>query len=127
MARDKINLQYLTYDETDSVGVVTIEKQTITATNGIELEKAFACKDNSLAVVVENSGSTDSSMTINAGDMQNLHLGNSTVQIPKTSSVSIRMRDIARYERNDGSVYFDFAEGFTGNIYAVAEKAGLGS
>lgn len=127
MTRDKINLQYLKYDETDSIGIATITKQAITASNGIEIEKAFACKDNSLAIVVENAGSSDGTLTILAGDMQNMHLGNSTVSIPQSSTITIRMRDVARFERKDGSLYFDFSESYNGNIYAIAEKAGLGS
>lgn len=127
MTRDKINLQYLKYDDTDSIGITTIEKQAITASNGIELQKAFACKDNSLAIVIENTGSSDGTLTILAGDMQNMHLGNSNITVPQNSTSTIRMRDVARYEHKDGSVYFDFSESFTGNIYAIAEKAGLGS
>lgn len=127
MVRDKINLQYHTYDVTDSIGNVSINKQSITSDNGIELEKALACKDNSLTVIIESTASSDSIIQLIAGDMQNMQLGNSSVPIKASSVMSLRIRDIARYERMDGSIYFDFPTGFTGYIYAVGEKAGLGS
>lgn len=127
MARDAINIQYLKYDATDSVGSIEIAEQEVNQTNGIVLKNAFACKDNSLKIVVVNSGEA-SSMTIKAGDKQNAILGDSTVVLgANKTTVVAPYRDMARYEKADGSIDLDFAAGFTGKIYAVGEKAGLGS
>ncbi len=128
MARDKIKVQTMVYDVTDSVGSVTIDKQTVTQANGIEIENAFGEKDNSLKIVIANTASSDSTVTIKAGDKQNSQLGDSIVALTQNAETVISpIRDMARYERNDGSIYLDFGEGFTGTIYAVGEKAGLGS
>ncbi|MEI7474693.1 MAG: glycoside hydrolase family 30 beta sandwich domain-containing protein [bacterium] len=127
MARDSIGLQYLTYDTSDSVGSVQITKQAVTVANGIVLTGAFDCKDNSLAIIIENTNAGAQTITVKAGEKQNACLGDSAVPINASSVITLRMRDIARYERKDGSLYLDFSTGFTGNIYAIAEKAGLGS
>lgn len=126
MARDKIKVYNYTYDTTDCVGVVAVSKQTVTQTNGIEIEKAFANKDNSLVITVDNTGSV-STMTIKAGEKQNAMLGDCTVALEAGINHVALNRDMARFENIDGSVYIDFTDGFTGNIWAVAEKAGLGS
>lgn len=131
MARDEISLQLPTWDVTDSVGVIDITKQAVTQANGIKLKNAFAGKDNSCKIIIENTTGedttpADSTCTIKAGEKQNASLGDSTVALKKSAVTVISLvRDMARYERNDGSIYIDFATGFTGNIYAIAEKAGL--
>ena len=127
MARDEITLNYLTYDATDSVGYVCPTPQAVTQANGIKLKKAFAGKDNSVKIIIENTDSSnDHTLTIKAGEKQNACLGDSTVALKKSATTIVApLRDMARYERADGSIYLDFSSGFTGNIYAVAEKAGL--
>ena len=137
MARDEITLQYPTYDATDSVGSKKITKQAVTQANGIVLKNAFAGKDNSVVITIENTyTSADSTLTIKAGEKQNAKLGDCNVPLAKATALSggavaptvteVRInRDMARFERLDGSIYLDFASGFTGNIWATAEKAGL--
>lgn len=127
MARDEISIQLLEYDATDSVGSKKITKQAVTQANGIKLKNAFACKDNSLKIVVENTYATaDSTMTIKAGDKQNAALGDSIIALAKSATTVVApIRDMARFEKADGSILLDFSTGFTGNIYAVGEKAGL--
>lgn len=132
MSRDEITLQYPTFDATDSVGTVALTKQAVTQANGICLKKAFSGKDNSVKIFIENTtgeageAAADSTCTIKAGEKQNNCLGDSTVTLTKSKITMVSLvRDMARYERADGSVYIDFASGFTGNIWAVAEKAGL--
>jgi len=134
MARDEITLQYVTYDKTDSVGSKKIAKQAVTQANGIELKNAFAAKDNSVVVHIENTyTSADSTLTIKAGEKQNAKLGDCNVVLAKAVTAGaviteVRLnRDMARFERKNGSVYLDFSSGFTGNIWVTAEKAGLGS
>ena len=126
MARDKITVNNYTYEATDSVGVVAITPQTVTQANGIEIEKAFANKDNSLVVTVNNTGSA-STMVVKAGQKQNAIMGDCTIALASGVNEVALNRDMARFENIDGSVYIDFGSGFTGTIYACAEKAGLGS
>lgn len=134
MARDEITLQYVTYDAKDSVGSKKIAKQAVTQANGIELKNAFQAKDNSVVITIETTySSADSTLTIKAGEKQNAKLGDATVALAKATTAGatvteVRLnRDMARFERKNGSVYLDFSSGFTGNIWATAEKAGLGS
>ena len=127
MARDSIGLQFLTYDTTDSVGTKTVVKQVVTQANGIVITGAFACKNNSLAIVIENTYTSATTATLKSGEKQNNLLGDSSIPLPASSVVTLRIRVVARYERKDGSIYIDFGAGMTGNIYALAEKAGLGS
>lgn len=126
MARDTITVQLPTYDKKDSVGVIEITKQAVTQANGIEILKAYANKDNSLKVIVENTTGADTEVTIKAGEKQNAVLGDETITVKNGKTVALTpIRDMARFERNNGSVYLDFKTGFTGNIYALGEKAGL--
>lgn len=126
MARDKITVNNYTYEATDCAGVVAIEPQDVSLVNGIEIVKAFANKDNSLIIIVENTGSAGT-VIVKAGEKQNAILGDLTVAVaPGVNAIALN-RDMARFENIDGSVYVDFAGGFAGKIYAVAEKAGLGS
>ena len=126
MARDEITLQYLVYDATDSVGTVNIEKQTVTQADGIKINGAFACKDNSMKIVVENTAVADATVTIKAGNKQNAILGDAIVAVKGSASTVIApLRDMARFENKDGSIELDFSAGFAGNIYAVGERAGL--
>ncbi len=134
MARDEITLQYVTYDAKDRVGSKAITKQAVTQANGIKLKNAYACKDNSMVIYVENTyTSSASTVTIKAGEKQNKLLGDASVAVGQASTAGnpvteIRLnRDGSSFERNDGSIYIDFSSGFTGNIWATAEKAGLGS
>lgn len=126
MARDEINLQYLVYDATDSVGTVNVEKQTVVQANGIKINNAFACKDNSMKIVVENTASADATVTIKAGNKQNAILGDAIVAVKGSASTVIApLRDMARFENKDGSIELEFSSGFAGKIYAVGERAGL--
>lgn len=128
MARDKIQLNYYKYDKTDRAGSVAVTPKTVVQSNGITLEQAFAGKDNSVVLHVTNSGSADSTVTIKAGEKQNANLGDLIISAPKGTETAIVLnRDMASFEKVDGSVDIDFATGFAGTIYATAEKAGLGS
>lgn len=134
MARDEITLQYVTYDKTDRAGVKAITKQAVTQANGICLKNAFAGKDNSVVIYIETTATSDKTATIKAGEKANALLGDLSVALAKSTTAAgasiteVRLnRDINSFERKNGSIYIDFASGFTGNIWATAEKAGLGS
>jgi len=129
MTRDAINVHLPVADATKSVEILKITKQAVTQANGIEIENALDNKNNSLQIFVENttgSGSTDSTLTLKAGDnYPNAMLGDLTVALAKGAITTVILEDISRFERRDGSIYLDFGSGFTGNIWAVAKRAGL--
>lgn len=131
MARDKVEVLLPAQDVTQSVEVGEITKQAVTQANGIYIEDALKNKNNSLQIFVENtttvsSAAADSSMTIKAGDhYPNRILGDLTVALTKSKTVAIILDDISRFENKDGSINLDFASGFTGNVWAVAKRAGI--
>jgi hypothetical protein len=129
MTRDSINVHLPVADATKSVEILKITKKAVTQANGIEIENALDNKNNSLQIFVENttgSGSTDSTLTLKAGDnYPNAMLGDLTVALAKGAITTVILEDISRFERRDGSIYLDFGSSFTGNIWAVAKRAGL--
>ena len=131
MARDSINVHLPVGDVTKSVEVITITKQAVTQANGIKIANALDNKNNSLQIFVENTttsggSAADSTLTIKAGDnYPNAMLGDLTVALTKSVITTVILEDISRFENRDGSLNLDFASGFTGNIWAVAKRAGL--
>ena len=129
MTRDAITVHLPVGDVTKSVEVIKITKQAVTQANGIELKNALDNKNNSLQIFVENttgSGATDSTLILKAGDnYPNAMLGDLTVTLTKGAITTVILEDISRFERRNGSIYLDFGTGFTGNIWAVAKRAGL--
>lgn len=131
MARDSINVLKPVYDNSESVATAKCTKQAVTQANGIKIAKAFENKDNSLFIMIENtttvsSAAADSSATIKAGNAYpNSMLGDLTVTLDKSAITAIQIQDPSRFENADGSIYVDFASGFTGNIFAVAKRVGL--
>lgn len=131
MARDIIEVLKPVLDNSESVASVKITKQAVTQANGITIKDAFENKDNTLFIMIENtttvsSAAADSSATIKAGNAYpNSMLGNLSVALEKSAITAIQIQDPSRFENADGSIYIDFASGFTGNIFAVAKRAGL--
>ena len=124
MTRDIINVQYPTLDHTESVANICIEKANVEPANGITIAEAFSNKNNSLFIVIENSA-TESLLTVKAGDAYpNSMLGDIVIEIPLGVS-AIQLADLSRFEKADGSLDLDFAEGFNGTIFAVAKWAGV--
>lgn len=125
MTRDIINVQYPTLDHTESVANIGIEKQTVTAANGITVCDAFSNKSNSMFLIIENSATSKSSMAVKAGNAYpNSMLGDISIEIPVGVS-AIQLQDLSRFEKADGSLDLDFASSFTGTIYAIAKWAGV--
>jgi len=125
MTRDIINVQYPTLDHSESVANIGITKKAVTVANGINVADAFSNKNNSLFIMVENSGGASSVMTVKAGDTYpNSMLGNINIEIP-TGVSAIQVQDLSRFEKSDGSIDLDFATGFSGYIYAIAKWAGV--
>lgn len=127
MARDEINVAIPTQDATQSVESVKITKQAVTQANGIKINDAFKNKNNSLQITIENTYATaDSTLTVKAGDnYPNKVLGDLAVPLTKSAVTVVLIEDISRFENRDGSVCLDFSTSFTGNIWAVAKRAGL--
>ena len=131
MARDSINVHLPVADRSNSVEFIEIDKQSVTQANGIEIKEALRNKNNSLQISVENtttsSGSAvDSTLIIKAGNnWPNAMLGDLTLEVKQSAITVILLEDISRFENRDGSIYIDFGTGFTGNIWAVAKRAGL--
>lgn len=125
MTRDIINVQYPTLDHTESVANIAITAKTVVQANGITIADAFSNKNNSLFIIINNSGTTKSSLTVNAGNAYpNSMLGNIQIELPAGTS-AIQLSDLSRFEKADGSIDLDFATGFTGTIYAIAKWAGV--
>lgn len=125
MARDTINVQYPTLDHTESIANIAITKTTVTQANGITVADAFSNKNNSLFVVIDTTSSEKSSLTVKAGDAYpNSMLGDIVIELPVGVS-AIHIQDLSRFEKADGSIDLDFAEGFTGTIFAIAKWAGV--
>ena len=124
MTRDIINVQYPTLDHTESVANICIEKYAVNQANGITIAEAFSNKNNTLFVVIENTAS-DSLLTVKAGDAYpNSMLGDIVIELPAGTS-AIQLQDLSRFEKADGGIDLDFAEGFAGTVFAVAKWAGV--
>ena len=124
MTRDIINVQYPVLEHTESVANICIEKANVVPANGITIAEAFSNKNNSLFIVIENAGA-DSLLKVKAGDAYpNSMLGDIVIELAQGTS-AIQLQDLSRFEKADGSIDLDFAEGFTGTIYAVAKWAGV--
>jgi hypothetical protein len=122
--RDIINVQYPTLEHTESVANICITTQTVVPANGVTIEDAFSNKNNSLFIVIENN-SADSLLTVKSGDAYpNSMLGDIVIELPKGIS-AIQLQDLSRFEKTDGSIDLDFANGFDGTIYAIAKWAGV--
>ena len=125
MTRDKIDVQYPVLDHSESVANIAITQQTVTVANGITIKEAFSNKNNSLFIVIDNTANASSLLTVKAGDAYpNSMLGDIVIELPKGVS-GIQLQDLSRFQKSDESIDLDFAEGFTGSIFAVAKWAGV--
>lgn len=125
MTRDIIDVQYPVLDHTESVANIVITKKTVTVANGITIRDAFSNKNNSLFIVIDNTGGAASSLTVKAGGAYpNSMLGNITIELAQGIS-AIQLQDLSRFQKSDESIDLDFATGFTGTIYAIAKWAGI--
>ena len=126
MARDIVEVLLPVQDDTQSVETATVTKKAVVQANGITIKEALANKNNSLQISVETTVGSDSTLTIKAGDnYPNKILGDLTVALTKSAITVVVLEDISRFENRDGSINLDFASGFTGNVWAVAKRAGV--
>lgn len=126
MARDEISIQLPVIENTDSAGIKVITPQTITAANGITLKNAMACMNNTLFIIINNTASTDATVTLKRGEkFPNSMLGDLILTVQKSAITAIQIQDPARFVNSDCAIDIDFSSGFTGTIYAVGKKAGV--
>lgn len=131
MARDKVEVLLPEQDVSQSIEVGEVTKKAVTQANGIYIEDALKNKNNSLQIFIENtttvsSAAATSTATIKAGDhYPNRILGDLSVALSASSITAVILDDISRFENKDGSINLDFASGFTGNVWAVAKRAGI--
>jgi hypothetical protein len=126
MARDIVEVLLPVQDGTQSVETATVVKKAVSPANGIAIKEALANKNNSLQITIETTATSDSTLTIKAGDnYPNKILGDLTVALAKSAVTVVILEDISRFENRDGSINLDFASGFTGNVWAVAKRAGV--
>ncbi len=126
MARDVISVILPEVEASQSVATETVTAKTVTVANGIQIKEAAKNKNNSLAIVIQNTAETASSVTFAAGDTYpNSMLGDLDIPVDASTTIVCQIQDLSRFENRDGSINIDFAAGFTGNIYAVAKRAGV--
>ncbi len=127
MTRTSINLQYPVSDATDTIQVLKPTATTVVQADGIEISKAFACKDNTLTIVIANTAESAKNVIFKKGDYPNSILGDLTYQLSASSTNLIKIENPSRLEKANGSLLIDFESGFTGTIYATGKHAGLKS
>ena len=126
MTKDIINVQYPTVENSQSVANAKITKSVVDVENGVSISKAFANKNGTLTVFVENEAETGSTVTFLAGDAYpNSMLGDLQLEIEQSSVTAFQIQDISRFENKDGSLNMEFGSNFEGNIFAVAKTIAL--
>ena len=76
-------------------------------------------------ICVENTADKVGEVTFLAGNAYpNSMLGDIVIELPKGIS-AIQVQDLSRFEKADGSIDLDFAQGFVGTIFAIAKWAGV--
>ena len=126
MARDEITIQLPVIENSDSAGILEITPQTVTIANGIKLLGAMECMNNTLFIILNNTSSADSTITLKKGERYpNSMLGDLILTAAKSATTAIQIQDPARFVNSDGAIDIDFSSNFAGNIYAIGKKVGL--
>lgn len=127
MSRTEVTLQYPTSDATDTIQTLKPTATTVVQADGVIIKNAFACKDNTLTIVIANTAEAAKDITIKKGVYPNAVLGDITFEVAASSTNLIKIENPSRLEQADGSLLIDFETGFTGSIYATGKRAGLRS
>ena len=126
MSRDIISVYLPDVEQTQSVAYTEVAPFAVNAENGIQIEKATENKNNSLSILIENASTSASTVTFVAGDTYpNSMLGDLEIPLKESSTTVCQLQDLSRFENRDGSISLDFAADFSGNILAVAKRAGI--
>ena len=127
MTRTEVTLQYPVSDATDTIQTLKPTATTVVQADGVIIKNAFACKDNTLTIVIANTAEAAKDITIKKGVYPNAVLGDITFEVAASSTNLIKIENPSRLEQADGSLLIDFESGFTGSIYATGKRAGLRS
>lgn len=126
MSRDEIHIQFPAIETTESIGLEVITAQAVTVANGITLKNAMGCMNNTLFIILSNTASTDSTLTVKKGDkFPNSILGDLTLTIAKSATTVLQIQDPSRFVNTEGDIDIDFGSAFAGTIYAIGKKVGL--
>ena len=126
MTRDTITIQKPIIENSDSVGIEVIVPQAVTVANGISLQGAMECMNNTLFIIISNTANADSTVTIKKGDkFPNSMLGDLSLVVEQSATTVIQIQDAARFVNSDCAIDIDFGSGFAGTIYAIGKKVGL--
>lgn len=125
MTRDVINVQYPVLDHTESIANIMINTYQVKPENGITIRDAFANKNNSLFIIINNQSESVKLLTVKAGDAYpNSMLGDIIIELA-TGISAIQLQDLSRFQKSDESIDLSFSDGFIGTIYAIAKWAGV--
>jgi len=127
MTRTNVNLQYPVSDSTDTIQTLAPTETTVVQADGVKIANAFACKDNTLTIVISNTATAAKDITISKGVYPNAILGDLVFEVAASSTTLVKIENPSRVEQADGSLLIDFESGFTGTIYATGKHAGLKS
>lgn len=126
MSRDIISVILPEVEATQSIAYSDVVAFPVNPDNGVQIEKATDNKNNSLSILIENAAAEASTVTFVAGDTYpNSMLGNLEISLKESATTVCQLQDLSRFENRDGSICLDFASGFSGNITAVAKRAGI--
>lgn len=107
-------------DPSNSVEYGEVTPTTVATGDEVTIKKALENKNNTLQIVVKPSAA--SNVVIKAGNRYpNSILGDLTLEL-EAKTYAILLEDISRFETTTGDVVLT---GLTGDIYAVAKRAGL--
>ena len=120
MATTDIKVQLPVLDATQSVEIASFTETTITT--DMQILNAMKNKNNSFVLIV--NATKAGTVTLKAGDNHpNTMLGDLTLAVAIGVNV-IRLQDISRFEKRDGSVKLTTAT-VEGTIFATAKRAGI--
>ena len=118
----KLEVFYPVLDHTESVAFIGVQRHYFTHHKNIEIPDAFSAKNKGLMLVIDNLDlDKHSIVTVKAGNTYpNSMLGDLVIELNQGISV-IQLADLARFERNGGSLCLEFPEDMRGSIYAIGD------
>lgn len=126
MATDKITVSYPSPDSTDSLQILLDPiTHTLVGGNEVNIENAFKCKDNTLTIIINNTGDQDATATFKKGVYQNAVLGDLSVSVEAGKMVIVKVENPSRFEQADSSLTIGFSSKITGNLIVFGKKSGL--
>ena len=79
-----------------------------------------------ILIQIENTSVSESKAIFVAGDTYpNSMLGDLEIPLEASTITVCQLQDLSRFENRDGSISLEFPTEFSGNILAVAKRAGI--